>query len=162
MTDHVRVPVSVCARFATSLTAPFLAAGSFAGVSCHPSREFKDPDIRALQVFRCAVPGGPWMSRQLPQGRFFVLGRCLTVPGPVEGLQKPKIAKIRPLQFLPERRSLGSSSLDPRSSSPRALRSSSSGSEAANRPRDPTLRKIGAAGFGPFSASGGPQRAPGP
>ena len=88
------------------------------------------PEIRALQFFRCAVPGSPRRSRQLPQGRFFVLGRFLTVPGPGNGLRRPKTQKSRPLYSLSRRLDLrvptpekdesrpDTSNLDPRTSSP--------------------------------------------
>ena len=65
------------------------------------------PDIRALQFFRCTLPGGPRRSRQLPRGRFFVLGRFLTVPGPGKGLPRPKMAENRLLQFFWSVGSLG-------------------------------------------------------
>ena len=42
---------------------------------------------------------GPQRSRDPPRGRFFILGRLMTVPGPGNGLQRPKTSKIRSLQF---------------------------------------------------------------
>ena len=57
------------------------------------------PEIRALQFFRCTVPGGPRRSGDLPRDRFFVLGRFFTVPGTAEGLQTPKIAKTSRSNF---------------------------------------------------------------
>ena len=65
-----------------------------------PDMEYgKYPDIRALQLFRCAVPGVPGKSGQLPRGRFFAPGRSLAVLGPVEGLRRPRRPQNRPLQL---------------------------------------------------------------
>ena len=42
-----------------------------------------------------------WKSRPLPWDRFLVLGRFLTVPGPGNGLQRPKTTQQkRPLHYL--------------------------------------------------------------
>ena len=55
---------------------------------------------RFFAVFGLRGPStGPRTSRPLPQDRFFVLSRFLTLPGPAEGPQMPKTGKNLRLDF---------------------------------------------------------------
>ena len=52
-------------------------------------------------VFFCLFRNvGPPMSRQLPYGRLFVLSCFLTVPGPEDGLWRPKTSRNQPVAIV--------------------------------------------------------------
>ena len=61
--------------------------------SCVHPHQTQRPDVVIFSI------RSPRTSRPLPRDRFFIPSRFLTVPGPVEGPRRPKIAKKLRLDF---------------------------------------------------------------